>query len=342
MLFSSARIHDTMNGILLSLLFALSAMYLGSMSWMAATGLSPLILAIFMGMIYANTLRSKLPAEWVPGVQFTAKNILRLSIILYGFRLTFHEIASLGWQVLALDLAVIASTLGLAWLVGTKLLGMDRDSSLLVGSGSGICGAAAVLATEGTLQSEPYKTASAVATVVIFGTISMLLYPLAQTHGWLGLTDKQFGIWSGATIHEVAQVVAAGNLAGGVSYADAVLVKMGRVLLMAPVLLFIRWLLQYFATHSKSGKATKAPTPPWFILYFIAVVALNSLDLIPKSMVNVINQIDQLLLVAAMAALGIESTWEKITASGPKSFMLASVLFVWLSVGGLMAVKTFF
>ncbi len=340
MLFSSARIHDTMNGILLSLLFALSAMYLGSMSWIASTGLSPLILAIFMGMIYANTLRSKLPAEWVPGVQFTAKNILRLSIILYGFRLTFHEIAGLGWQVLVLDLVVITSTIGLAWLVGTKVLGMDRDSSLLVGSGSGICGAAAVLATEGTLQSEPYKTASAVATVVIFGTISMLLYPFAQNHGWLGLTDRQFGIWSGATIHEVAQVVAAGNLAG--SYADAVLVKMGRVLLMAPVLLFIRWLLQYFATHSKSGTPTKAPAPPLFILYFIAVVALNSLDIIPKSMVNAINQVDQLLLVAAMAALGIESTWQKISASGPKSFMLASVLFVWLSVGGLMAVKTFF
>ncbi len=340
MLFSSARIHDTMNGILLSLLFALSAMYLGSMSWIASTGLSPLILAIFMGMIYANTLRSKLPAEWVPGVQFTAKNILRLSIILYGFRLTFHEIAGLGWQVLVLDLVVITSTIGLAWLVGTKVLGMDRDSSLLVGSGSGICGAAAVLATEGTLQSEPYKTASAVATVVIFGTISMLLYPFAQNHGWLGLTDRQFGIWSGATIHAVAQVVAAGNLAG--SYADAVLVKMGRVLLMAPVLLFIRWLLQYFATHSKSGTPTKAPAPPLFILYFIAVVALNSLDIIPKSMVNAINQVDQLLLVAAMAALGIESTWQKISASGPKSFMLASVLFVWLSVGGLMAVKTFF
>ncbi len=340
MLFSSARIHDTMNGILLSLLFALSAMYLGSMSWIASTGLSPLILAIFMGMIYANTLRSKLPAEWVPGVQFTAKNILRLSIILYGFRLTFHEIAGLGWQVLVLDLVVITSTIGLAWLVGTKVLGMDRDSSLLVGSGSGICGAAAVLATEGTLQSEPYKTASAVATVVIFGTISMLLYPFAQNHGWLGLTDRQFGIWSGATIHEVAQVVAAGNLAG--SYADAVLVKMGRVLLMAPVLLFIRWLLQYFATHSKSGTPTKAPAPPLFILYFIAVVALNSLGIIPKSMVNAINQVDQLLLVAAMAALGIESTWQKISASGPKSFMLASVLFVWLSVGGLMAVKTFF
>ena len=329
-----------MNGILLSLLFALSAMYLGSMSWISSTGLSPLILAIFMGMIYANTLRTKLPEEWVPGVQFTAKNILRLSIILYGFRLTFHEIAGLGWQVLALDLVVITSTIGLAWLVGTKVLGMDRDSSLLVGSGSGICGAAAVLATEGTLQSEPYKTASAVATVVIFGTISMLLYPFAQNHGWLGLTDRQFGIWSGATIHEVAQVVAAGNLAG--SYADAVLVKMGRVLLMAPVLLFIRWLLQYFATHSKSGKATKAPAPPWFILYFIAVVALNSLDIIPKAMVNVINQVDQLLLVAAMAALGIESTWQKISASGPKSFMLASVLFVWLSVGGLLVVKTFF
>ncbi|MDR3390372.1 MAG: YeiH family protein [Sulfuriferula sp.] len=342
MLFSPPRVADTLNGILISALFALSAMYIGSLSWMSATGLSPLILAIFMGMIYANTLRHKLPAAWVPGVQFTARNILRLSIVLYGFRLTYHEIAGLGWQVLALDFGVILSTLGLAWLVGTKLLGMDRDTSLLVGAGSGICGAAAVMAAEGTLQSESHKSAAAVATVVIFGTLAMLLYPLAQTHGWLNLSDRQFGIWSGATIHEVAQVVAAGNMAGGVSGADAVLVKMGRVLLMAPVLLLTGWVLQYFAAHGKAAQTVAAPPIPWFIVWFIAVVALHSMHIVPEAIVNAINQLDQLLLVAAMAALGIESTWQKISVSGPKAFLLAGILFVWLSVGGWIAVRMFF
>lgn len=340
--FSKPHLAETLHGILIAMLFALSALYLGSLPLLKSTGLSPLIIAIFMGMIYANTLRHTLPASWLPGIQFTATRLLRLAIVLYGFRLTYHEVLGLGWQVLILDLLVIITTLGLSWFIGTKLLKMDRDTSLLVGAGSAICGAAAVMATEGTLQSESHKSAAAVATVVLFGTVAMLLYPVVYTHGWLGLTDKQFGIWSGATIHEVAQVAAASMMAGGdISGADAVLVKMGRVLFMAPVLLFLGGLLQYFATTENKQTLSKPPLP-WFIFYFIVVVGINSAQLFPETMVNVITQFDQFLLVAAMAALGIESTWQKISASGIKAFILASILFIWLTLSGLITVKMAF
>jgi uncharacterized integral membrane protein (TIGR00698 family) len=339
--FSNSKNANTLRGILLTMLFALLAMMLGTLTYLKATGISPLILAIFMGMIYANSLRHTLPETWLPGIQFTAKNILRIAIVFYGFRLTYHEIIGLGWQVLALDFIVIISTLGIAWFVGTKFLKMDRDTCLLIGAGSGICGAAAVMAAEGTLQSESHKSAAAVATVVIFGTLAMLLYPFIYAHSGLTLTDKQFGIWSGATIHEVAQVVATGTMVGGVSGANAVLVKMGRVLLMAPVLLLLGWLLQYFTASDSNQKLSKPPVP-WFIVYFVGVVALNSAQLIPSAIVNMINQIDQFLLVSAMAALGIESTWQKIRVSGAKAFVLASLLFVWLTVSGLFTVKILF
>ncbi|MEN9849060.1 MAG: hypothetical protein RL368_1800 [Pseudomonadota bacterium] len=341
MLFSNLQNANTLRGILLTMLFALLAMMLGTLPFLKSTGISPLILAIFMGIIYANSLRHTLPETWLPGIQFTAKTILRFAIVFYGFRLTYHEIISLGWQVLVLDFLVIISTLSIAWFVGTKFLKMDRDTCLLVGAGSGICGAAAVMAAEGTLQSEPHKSAAAIATVVIFGTLAMLLYPFIYAHSGLALSDQQFGIWSGATIHEVAQVVATGAMVGGTSGANAVLVKMGRVLLMAPVLLSLGWLLQYFATHNSPQKLSKPPIP-WFILYFVGVVALNSAQIIPSIIINIINQIDQFLLVSAMAALGIESTWQKIRMSGTKTFILSSLLFVWLTLSGLVTVKILF
>jgi uncharacterized integral membrane protein (TIGR00698 family) len=336
--FSRTNFADTLHGILIAVLFALSAMYLGSLSFLQTSGISPLVLAIFMGMLYANTLRHKLPEAWLAGIQFTAKTVLRLGIVLYGFRLTYHEIFGLGWQVLILDLLIILTTLYLAWFVGTKLLKMDRDTSLLVGAGSAICGAAAVMATESTLQSESHKATAAVATVVLFGTLAMLLYPFIYTHGWLELSAKQFGIWSGATIHEVAQVTAAGMMVSNhIAGTDAVLVKMGRVLLMAPVLLFLGWLLQ-----TRTSQKTVTPSPPWFVVYFMLAVSMNSTQWLPETWSNMINQIDQFLLVSAMAALGIESTWKKIRLSGLKAFILASVLFFWLSLSGLISVKLFF
>lgn len=341
MAFSRDALPDTLSGLFLSGMVAVAAIHLAGLPMLASTGTSPLIFAIFMGMAYANTLRSRMPVEWVPGVEFAAKKLLRLAIVLYGFKLTLPAIMALGWEVLAFDLAVIVSTLFLAWSVGHRYLKLDRDMCLLVGSGAGICGAAAVMATEGTLRSAPYKAVMAVGTVVAFGTLFMLLLPFAYAQGWLDLTERQYGILVGAVVHEVAQVVVAGDAAGQAAGEVAVMTKMGRVLLLAPVLLLLGFMLSRASASSDTPDAGKPPVP-WFVILFVVMVGINSTGYVPKPVVDGLVLLDNFLLTMAMAALGIETTWAKLKRSGPCPFILATLLAVWLAVGGYLAVKTFF
>lgn len=176
-----------LHGILLIALFSCAAFYIGDASFFKEISFSPMIIGIILGMLYANSLRNNLPETWVPGIQFCSKKILRLGIILYGFRLTFQEVVNVGAAGIIIDAIVVAVTIIGGVYLG-KLLKMDKEIALLTSIGSGICGAAAVLGAESTIQTKPYKTAVAVATVVIFGTISMFLYPIAYRAGILDLT----------------------------------------------------------------------------------------------------------------------------------------------------------
>lgn len=326
------------HGVLLIALFSCAAFYIGSARIFTEISLSPMIIGIVLGMVYANSLRMHLPDTWVPGIQFCSKKILRLGIILYGFRLTFQDVVAVGTAGIVIDAIVVTVTIiGGYWL--GKLLRMDRDIALLTSIGSGICGAAAVLGAEATLRTKPYKTAVAVATVVIFGTLSMFLYPIAYRAGILDLSPVQMGIFGGSTLHEVAHAVGAGNAMGGEIANVTVIVKMIRVMMLVPVLLVLAW---WVAASRKSvavaeggeaaGKSKIAV--PWFALGFLAVIAFNSFDLLPAAVVDVINYIDTFLLTMAMAALGAETSFDKFKKAGAKPFILALLLYVWLLVGG--------
>ncbi len=204
----SQKRASMLHGILLIALFSCTAFYIGGAEIFKRISFSPMIIGIILGMIYANSLRSNLPDTWVPGIQFCSKRILRLGIILYGFRLTFQDIAVVGASGIAIDCIIVTVTI-LGGILFGRILRMDRETALLTSVGSGICGAAAVLGAESTIRTQPYKTAVAVATVVIFGTLSMFLYPVAYRTGLLDLSPQQMGIYSGSTLHEVAHVVGA-------------------------------------------------------------------------------------------------------------------------------------
>lgn len=329
-----------MNGIFFTCLFAFSSYYLASLHWPAEKGFSPLVIAIVLGMIYGSTFRHRLPREWTPGIQFIAKRILRLAIILYGFRLTFQQVAAVGLEGFILDILIVGLTLLLGTWAGVKLFKLDRDISILISSGAAICGAAAVLATEGVLKSEPHKAAIAVISVVMFGTTAMFLYPFMQHAGWFGFNDTQYAIYAGATIHEVAQVLVAGSAINAETGNIAVIVKMTRVMLLAPALVILGIWLARSAKHKLQHKI--AETIPWFAVIFIIVVALNSLMLLPDAVVNVVNQADTFLLTLAMAALGIETNLTKIKKIGLKPLYLSVFLFGWLMIGGCMLSKLIF
>ena len=330
-----------LHGVLLIALFSCAAFYIGEAQILKEISFSPMIIGIILGMLYANSLRNHLPETWVPGIQFCSKKILRLGIILYGFRLTFQDVVNVGMAGIAVDSIIVAVTILGGIYIG-KLMKMDKDIALLTSIGSGICGAAAVLGADSTIQTKQYKTAVAVATVVIFGTISLFLYPIAYRSGWLDLTPQQMGIFSGATLHEVAHAVGAGNAMGHEISNVSIIVKMIRVMMLVPVLLILGY---WVAKKAKSGmnadgsvQKTKVAVP-WFAVGFLAVIGFNSFDLLPVPVVDAINYVDTFLLTMAMAALGAETSIDKFKKAGAKPFILAFWLYVWLIFGGYMLAK---
>lgn len=334
----SEKRSSELHGILLIALFACAAFYIGEIPFLVNMSISPMIIGIVLGMIYANSLRNHLPATWVPGIVFCSKKILRLGIILYGFRLTLSDIAEVGLPGITVDcIVVIVTILGGVWI--GKLLKMDSETALLTSVGSGICGAAAVLGAESTIQTKPYKTAVAVATVVIFGTIAMFLYPIGYRTGLFDLDPQQMGIFAGSTLHEVAHAVGAGNAMGPDVSNNAVIVKMIRVMLLVPVLLVLAWwVASKRARNGQAGKGGKVSIP-WFAIGFLAVICFNSLDLLPQTVVDGINYFDTFLLTMAMAALGAETSFDKFKKAGAKPFILAFILFIWLIGGGYCMAK---
>ena len=322
-----------LHGVLLIALFSCAAFYIADFEFVKKLSFSPLIVGIVLGMLYANSLRNNLPETWVPGIKFCSKEILRLGIILYGFRLTFQSVVEVGLAAIVVDLIVVTVTIFLGILLG-RLFKMDKDLSLLTATGSAICGAAAVLGAESVVKPQPYKTAVAVSTVVIFGTIAMFIYPALYNAGLLGLSDVEMGIYTGSTLHEVAHVVGAGNAMGDHISDIAIIVKMIRVILLAPVLLIMS-----FFVGGGSGQKDATITIPWFAFGFVAVIGFNSFNLLPEGVVSAINSFDTFLLTMAMTALGAETSIDKFRQAGAKPFLLALVLFVWLMAGGWLLSK---
>ena len=277
-----------LHGILLIALFSCAAFYIGGAKFFQDLSFSPMIIGIVLGMLYANSLRNHLPETWVPGIQFCSKKILRLGIILYGFRLTFQDVMAVGTAGIMIDAIIVTVTI-LGGIAIGRLLKMDRDIALLTSIGSGICGAAAVLGAEATMRTQPYKTAVAVATVVIFGTIAMFVYPIAYRSGILALSPDEMGIYAGSTLHEVAHAVGAGNAMGENIANVSIIVKMIRVMLLVPVLLILGYWIALSARKSNTSAEKGKVAIPWFAIGFLAVIGFNSFGLLPQNIVDAIH-----------------------------------------------------
>ncbi|WP_456323840.1 YeiH family protein [Hydrogenimonas sp.] len=339
MAFSKENIRYTLNGILFVALFSIAAIQISEISFIKNLAISPLIIGIVIGMFYANTLRGHLPKEWVPGIVFSAKQLLRLAIVFYGFRITFQQIMDVGAAGFTVSVVMLASTLLLGSWAGMKLFKLDRDTSILTAAGSSICGAAAVLATEPVLKAEPYKSAIAVGTVVLFGTISMFLYPMMYKSGILHMDPATYGIYVGGTVHEVAQVVGAGGAIGPEASDTAVIVKMTRVMMIAPVLIILGIWISAAAKKSGSEGGGVKLVIPWFAVWFVVMSGINSLDIIPASIIGGINQVDTFMLTMAMTALGMETNAGKFKQAGIRPILLALLMFAWLIVVGYFVTK---
>lgn len=321
-------------GIALAAAVAAAGLWLSNLESMQAWGFSALTFAIVIGMVLGNTVYPRIAAHTAPGVDFCKSRVLRAGIILFGFRLTFQEAASVGVSGIVLDAVIIFSVYGLAMVAGRRWLGMDRQTCMLVGAGAAICGAAAVMAMEPIARAQAHKVSVAVATVVVFGTVSMFLYP--AMYPYLGMSEHAFGIYIGSTVHEVAQVVAAGNAISPMAANTAVVEKMLRVMMLAPFLILVSWWISRDSHGERKPGAVKARPPiPWFALGFVAAVGINSLGIINQEVIHLLVQTSTILLAMAMAALGLRTHASAIRQAGAAPLALAGILFIFLVVGGL-------
>ena len=310
---------------------SVAAFLLARVPALAGAGLSALTLAIIIGATLGNVAHHRLagPAT-LPGLQFAQKTLLRIGVALYGLNLSLAQIIHVGPAAIVVDVFIVASTVLVGWWVGYRWLRMDRETVLLASSGSAICGAAAVIAAESVLGAAPHKTAASVGQVVLFGSIAMLVYPLL--FGVLGVDREPFGIYVGSTVHEVAQVVAIGKTIGGATAENAVIVKMIRVMLLAPFLI----VLGRFVPRSQGATPARVPPPrlPAFAIWFIVIALVHPYLGIPEPALQALRTIDVYLLAAAMAALGLDTTIQKLRVAGREAIVLGAILFAYLIVGG--------
>ncbi len=354
------RTAHRLPGLALTALLAAVAISVGRVDWFASAGISALTVAIVLGMLVGNTLYPRFAHTGAAGVTFSKQTLLRLGIILYGVRLTFQDIAHVGIAGVAIDVLVLSSTFILSWWMGTRLFKLDRETAVLIGAGSAICGAAAVMATEPVVRGRAEQVTVAVSTVVVFGTVAIFLYPalyhfIHQSHP-LAMSPAFYGIFTGSTVHEVAQVVAAGRSIGENAANTAVITKMVRVMMLAPFLAILSTVLartgarptprpsEAFqpggalppigASQSSHAHLSKRVVIPWFAVGFIGVAALNSMVVLPKAAVAAAVTFDTAVLAMAMAALGLTTHVSAIRCAGIKPLALAAALFAWLILGG--------
>jgi uncharacterized integral membrane protein (TIGR00698 family) len=339
-------------GVLLSGLIGILSMgFAAKLPWLTNHGLSVLTIALLLGILLGNLpVFRLLAASCLSGVQFSKQRLLRLGIILYGFRLTFQDVVGVGVLGLLIDLFMILSTFGLAIFLGVRYLKLDRNTAILIGIGNSICGAAAVLAAEPVIDASSEKVSVAISTVVIFGTISIFAYPMIYGFSQLYLTalvsPSVFGIYIGSSVHEVAQVLAAASAIGDNVADSAVIAKMVRVMMLGPFLIGLSAYLIFSDRVKDSedrtalGNSSIMPamsfgsTIPWFALFFVLMIAINSLKIFPDSWRSSLVQVDDLLLATAMAALGMTTHLLSIFRAGMKPLQLAALLFLWLVLGG--------
>ncbi len=289
--------------------------------------------AVALGLVAGNV--RLLPPVAGRALSLLTRRLLRVGIVLLGFSVSFGAIAALGLGTVAMVAATLVVTLVVTTWLGNRV-GLGRARSLLVGTGFAICGASAIAAMEETAGADEEDVAVGVAMVTLFGTLAMVLLPLLWRP--LGLTDAQFGVWTGASIQEVGQVVAAAGAGGATVVGVAVVVKLTRVLLLAPVVATVstrrRMTSACRNTHTK-----RPPVVPLFVLGFVACVTLRSTGLVPSGALDVISQVQVAALGAALFGMGAGvRVASLLRRSGPVVAVAAAstLLVAGLSLGGVL------
>lgn len=291
---------------------------------------SSLLFAILAGVAW-RTVAGR-PASWEPGIAYSGRTLLRAGIVLLGLNVSLVQVAALGPATLLVVLAAVGVTFSATALLGRRL-GLSTSQTLLIASGFSICGAAAVAGAEGVVDAEEDEVGTAIGLVVVFGTLLIGILPVASA--LLGLSSTAAGLWIGASTHEVAQVVAAAGLVGGQALTVAVTVKLARVLLLAPVMAVLAVLRRRTLADSKAKPAALPPVVPFFVVGFVAAMALRTTGIVPDGALTWLGHLQGLLLSAAMFALGLGVDLRGMAEVGGRPVRLATAATVVIGTIGL-------
>jgi len=331
---AAARLRAGVIAILpgLALTVAIAAGAFGLRLLPGVSILSPMILAILIGIAFHNVVGTPLRAK--AGITFSLRRILRFAIILLGLQLTAAQVAEVGATGVAIIVVTLVATFLFTKWFGT-LIGVDGKLSELIAAGTSICGASAVIATNTVTQGPDEDVAYAVASVTVFGSIAMFVYPLLP--GLLHLTPHEYGLWSGASIHEIAQVVAAAYQDGEQAGYFGTIAKLSRVMLLAPLVIALGVIASRRLGAAKG--AGKVPPLPWFVFGFIALIVVNSLIDIPLTAKELIVPATAFLLSVALAAMGLETDIAKLKRKGLRPLLLGLAASLFISALSLTLIK---
>lgn len=337
-------------GLLLAAALATGGFLLADLAWVKDhLHVSALLLVILLGMALKSV--TAMPAATLPGIRVAQRPVLRWAVAGLGFRLSLAELWKIGAPALGVVVISTFAALVFGWWIARRL-GIGEKLGLLLGVGGAICGASAVVAADSVVQGEKRDSALAMAIITLLGTVGIVLYPLLG-HA-LGLREFVYGVWDGASLHEMAQVVAAASGLGDEAVRVATVVKLARIALLAPVVFWLAWSLRRQraaaaadaaagGTAGATGAAVAAtPTPhvapvPWFLVLFLVFALLNSTGLIPAKLLDLIRRGDLWLLCVGMAGVGLQTGFGDLREAGwaPVLAGAAQWLFLALTAFGL-------
>jgi uncharacterized integral membrane protein (TIGR00698 family) len=299
------------------LLFALAVTSVGFAIHQRFSNVSPLVASLVIGVIFGNL--GAIPKACAPGQKFA----------LLGTQLAVSQVIDLGGKEILVVVGVVAITfLGTTWL-GPKI-GVSPSLSLLIGTGFSICGASAVAAMDGVVEADEEEVTYAIALVTLCGSLAIVLLPLLRN--FVGLQDaSQFGAWVGASVHDVAQVVATSSTAGKDAVASATVVKLSRVVLLAPLVAIMGiWVKRSASRFTAKATTSKVSAVPMFVVGFLAMIALRTSGVIPEGWLSPLKTIEQWCLAVALVGLGSEVKISKLFKVGGRPLLLA--LISWASI----------
>ncbi len=318
-------------GLTLALLIGLSGRYLG----IYFPKLGGVTAAILLGLIIGNIFEIK--DSYKSGINFAEKKLLALAIMLMGLKLELKVLSDLGAEaIIIIIIIMVASTIIFGLLYG-RLTGLNTKLSLLLGVGNAICGSSAIAAVAPVLDNKEEEIGLSIGVVNLLGTIGIFLLP--QIARLVGFTDKSSALMIGGTLQAVGQVVAAGFSMNEAVGRIATVVKMGRILMLGPIVLFFSFFFSKRGEESKDGKGVNIPK---FIIGFFIFSLIGSIGVLPVELADLLKALSKFVLIIAMAAIGLKIKVASLFEQGPKALLVSVLVFASQIILSIILINLFY